>query len=216
MALTVNKDLWREARAAGLRNGRGLSGLIGTPQTVLSLFSLTRSLRNVSRLWIERHGERAAGVVSAILNRYVKLEDLFPNWDQPEERPLARRESEQLRRAVEARSEALTAREIRVLWLTFGLEGQPLSLAQVATKMGLTRERVRQIEAAALEKLGIRLPPARHKSTVARRLRARLLLKTLDGELRIQQLRIGPLRQRRGAADSEAKHRASASEVLAS
>jgi hypothetical protein len=139
-------------------------------------------LRNVSRLWIERHGERAAGVVSAILNRPVRLEELFPNWDQPEERPLAREECDLVRRALEARSRTLTAREMWVLLLTFGLSGQPPSFAAVGRQMGLTRERVRQIEVVALAKLGVKLPRGPHKSTVARRLRARLLLRALNGE----------------------------------
>jgi len=183
MPVTVNSDLWREAREAGTRHGRDLPQLIGTPRTVLNLFLLSRipkpRLRNVSRLWIERNGERAAGVVSALLNRRVNLEDLFPDWDRPEERPLDPEERERLRQALGARWTELTARQAEVLRLTFGLEGQPASLARVAVEMGVTRERVRQIEAAALEKLGVRLPRGRHKATVARRLRARQLLRSL-------------------------------------
>lgn len=183
MAVTVNSDLWRKAREAGTRHGRDLPQLIGTPRTVLDLFLLSRTpktrLSNVSRLWIERNGERAAGVVSALLNRRVKLEDLFPGWDRPEERPLEPDERERLRRALEERWTELTARQAAVLRLTFGLEGQPASLARVAVEMGVTRERVRQIEADALKKLGVRLPRGRHKATVARRLRARMLLRSL-------------------------------------
>jgi RNA polymerase sigma factor (sigma-70 family) len=183
MAVTVNSDLWRKAQDAGTRQGRDLLQLIGTPRTVLNLFLLSRTpktrLSNVSRLWIERHGERAAGVVSALLNRRVQLEDLFPDWDRPEERPLEPDERERLRRALEERWTELTARQAAVLRLTFGLEGQPASLARVAVEMGVTRERVRQIEADALKKLGVRLPRGRHKATVARRLRARMLLRSL-------------------------------------
>ena len=183
MPVTVNSDLWREAREAGTRHGRDLPQLIGTPRTVLNLFFLSRApkprLRNVSRLWIERNGERAAGVVSALLNRRVHLEDLFPDWDRPEERPLGPEERERLRQALGERWTELTARQAEVLRLTFGLEGQPASLARVAVEMGITRERVRQIEADALKKLGVRLPSGRHKATVARRLRARELLRSL-------------------------------------
>ena len=183
MPVTVNSDLWREAREAGTRHGRDLPQLIGTPRTVLNLFLLSPiprpRLRNVSRLWIERNGERAAGVVSALLNRRVKLEDLFPEWDRPEERPLGPEERERLRLALGARWTELTARQTAVLRLTFGLEGQPVSLARVAVEMGVTRERVRPIEAEARKKLGVRLPTGRHKATVARRLRARQLLRSL-------------------------------------
>ena len=185
MPVTVNSDLWREAREAGSRHGRDLPQLIGTPRTVLNLFLLSHTpkprLINVSRLWIERNGERAAGVVSALLNRRINLEDLFPDWDRPEERPLAPEEREQLRQALGARWTELTSRQAEVLRQTFGLKGQPASLARVAVEMGVTRERVRQIEADALKKLGVRLPRGRHKATVARRLRARQMLRSLIG-----------------------------------
>ena len=35
----------------------------------------------------------------------------------------------------------------------FGIDGVPLTLAEIGDKMGVTRERVRQIEARALGKL---------------------------------------------------------------
>jgi len=47
-----------------------------------------------------------------------------------------------------------TAREKRVLQLRFGLEdGQCRTLEQVGKEFGVTRERIRQIEAKALRKL---------------------------------------------------------------
>ncbi len=49
---------------------------------------------------------------------------------------------------------ALTPREQRVLELRFGLkDGQTYKLVEVANRFGLTRERVRQIEGRALDKL---------------------------------------------------------------
>jgi RNA polymerase sigma factor (sigma-70 family) len=185
MPVTVNSDLWREAREASERNGHSLTRLIGSPRTVLNLFLVSPAPRpvvsNVSRLWIERHGERAAGVVSALLDRPVRLEDLFPQWDRPEERPLDPEERERLEEALNARWGVLTPREASVLKLTFGVEGEPVSLAQVAAQTGVTRERIRQVETAALGKLGVKLPRGRHKATVARRLRARALLASLMG-----------------------------------
>jgi RNA polymerase primary sigma factor len=48
----------------------------------------------------------------------------------------------------------LTAREARVLTLRFGLvDGRELTLEEIGHKMGLTRERIRQIEHEALGKL---------------------------------------------------------------
>ncbi len=75
--------------------------------------------------------------------------------------------------------DAIDERDARVLKLRFGLEGQePLTLKQIGEQVGLTRERVRQIEVDALRKLQARLDddrptrlsepaPARH--TVRRR-----------------------------------------------
>jgi RNA polymerase primary sigma factor len=54
--------------------------------------------------------------------------------------------------------DAIDARDARVLRLRFGLEGQePLTLKQIGEEVGLTRERVRQIEVDALRKLQARL-----------------------------------------------------------
>jgi len=48
----------------------------------------------------------------------------------------------------------LSARESRIVELRYGLrDGQPLTLQDVAERFGLTRERIRQIEAQALQKL---------------------------------------------------------------
>jgi RNA polymerase primary sigma factor len=48
----------------------------------------------------------------------------------------------------------LLPREVRILQMRYGLlDGQALTLEQVGCKMGLTRERVRQIEAQALNRL---------------------------------------------------------------
>ncbi|MEO1130161.1 MAG: RNA polymerase sigma factor RpoD/SigA [Planctomycetota bacterium] len=54
--------------------------------------------------------------------------------------------------------EAIDEREARVLRLRFGLDGkEPLTLKQIGQEIGLTRERVRQIEVEALGKLNQRL-----------------------------------------------------------
>ena len=48
----------------------------------------------------------------------------------------------------------LTRREAKVLSLRFGLEdGHPRTLEEVGSAFGVTRERIRQIEAKALRKL---------------------------------------------------------------
>jgi RNA polymerase primary sigma factor len=54
--------------------------------------------------------------------------------------------------------DAIDEREARVLRLRFGLDGkEPLTLKQIGAEIGLTRERVRQIEVEALRKLNQRL-----------------------------------------------------------
>ena len=48
----------------------------------------------------------------------------------------------------------LPSREVRILQLRYGLfDGTPYTLEEVGKKMGVTRERVRQIEAQALSRL---------------------------------------------------------------
>ncbi len=60
----------------------------------------------------------------------------------------------ELRSKVEEVLEALTPRERAVIRLRFGLDdGTPLTLAEVGQRLGVSRERVRQLEADGLRKL---------------------------------------------------------------
>jgi len=192
----LNTKLWQEARQTCTQSGSSLYALAGIQRHTLTY---------VSRLWIEKHGERLAGIVSEVLERRVTIEDLFPQWDRPDERPLSPWEVSLLERAVDARSSDLSPRQRDIVRATFGLEGQPVSLAQVAARSGVTRERVRQIEEAALEKLGVRLPRGLHKSIVGRRRRARLLLEALN-----EKGREAPLSRIPAARPSAPETRASA------
>jgi len=47
----------------------------------------------------------------------------------------------------------LPERERRILELRFGFDGDPASLEEIGREVGLTRERVRQLEAEAFDKL---------------------------------------------------------------
>ena len=64
------------------------------------------------------------------------------------------------RQAIGLALEGLTTRECQVLRLRFGLEdGQERNLAEVGRTLGISRERVRQIEVASLQKLRQRISP---------------------------------------------------------
>jgi RNA polymerase primary sigma factor len=77
-----------------------------------------------------------------------------PKSLSPEDTTLRNEELELIERLLEAIDE----REARVLRLRFGLEGrEPLTLKQIGDEIGLTRERVRQIEIGALKKLNSRI-----------------------------------------------------------
>jgi RNA polymerase primary sigma factor len=59
-----------------------------------------------------------------------------------------------LRKALDEIFESLTPREVRILQLRFGLiDGYSYTLEEVGQKFGVTRERIRQIEAQALGRL---------------------------------------------------------------
>ena len=71
----------------------------------------------------------------------------------PEERLSVSLEEDTLRRAIES----LPEREQQVVKLRYGLNGDtdPKSLEEIGRQLGLTRERVRQVEAEALRRLAV-------------------------------------------------------------
>ena len=69
----------------------------------------------------------------------------------PEDQILSAMELERLRELLEK----LDTREARILKLRFGIgNGEPMTLKAIGKRFGLTRERVRQMEQQALERLG--------------------------------------------------------------
>jgi RNA polymerase primary sigma factor len=80
------------------------------------------------------------------------LGDFIEDDSVPEPADVASREM--LREQMQATLDSLSSRERRVLELRFGLEdGQSRTLEEVGQRFGVTRERIRQIEAKALRKL---------------------------------------------------------------
>ncbi|HKC72911.1 MAG TPA: RNA polymerase sigma factor RpoD/SigA [Chloroflexota bacterium] len=89
----------------------------------------------------------------------ASLADMLPDHSEetPEEEVAERQTSAEVREALRSLSE----RERMVLVLRFGLiDGRERTLAEVSKELGVTRERVRQIEGKALRKL--RRPTRRH------------------------------------------------------
>ena len=82
----------------------------------------------------------------------VTLADLLAD-DGPT--PLELAETASRRRLLAAALDELPVRERHVLWLRYGLAGgEPEPLREVGRRLGLTPERVRQIERTALSRLG--------------------------------------------------------------
>jgi RNA polymerase primary sigma factor len=80
------------------------------------------------------------------------LGDFIQDQDSPE--PVEMVTQNLLREHLQDVLSALPPREVRILQLRYGLlDGQSYTLEEVGKKMGVTRERVRQIEAQALSRL---------------------------------------------------------------
>ena len=86
----------------------------------------------------------------------ITFADIIPDESLPthDARLLQTEEQQAHRRQVAALLTHLTPREQQVIRLHFGLDGESVStLASIGRQLGISRERVRQIQAAALKKL---------------------------------------------------------------
>jgi RNA polymerase primary sigma factor len=139
-----------ERRQTLNRHSRKLEVDLGRPPT-------HEELAKASGLEL-KHVEEALSVAEAraSLNSPVgeddsELGDLFAdeNADDPEQVA----ENALRARAVREALSQLPERERRILELRFGLDGEPQSLEAIGAELGLTRERIRQLETQAMAHL---------------------------------------------------------------
>ena len=99
----------------------------------------------------------SAAQASVSLNQSVgaddegELGDLFADREAAD--PFEEAEESLRKQGVRKALDALPERERRILELRFGFEGDPWTLEAIGAELGLTRERVRQLEAQALQRL---------------------------------------------------------------
>ena len=71
----------------------------------------------------------------------------------------------------------LDARESRILAMRFGLDnGQPKTLEEVGARLGVTRERIRQIQEQALQKMRVKIEKKDQRITMPDRISGESLL----------------------------------------
>jgi RNA polymerase primary sigma factor len=99
----------------------------------------------------------SAAQASVSLNQSVgsddegELGDLFADREAAD--PFDEAEESLRKQGVRKALDALPQRERRILELRFGFEGDPWTLEAIGAELGLTRERVRQLEGQALQRL---------------------------------------------------------------
>ena len=139
-----------ERRQTLNRHARKLDAELGRPPTheELAKASGLRLQHVVEALSIP---EARASLNSPVGDEDGELGDLFADEhaDDPEEVA----ENALRARAVREALADLPERERRILELRFGLDGEPQSLEAIGAELGLTRERIRQLETHAIAKL---------------------------------------------------------------
>jgi RNA polymerase primary sigma factor len=132
-ANTLLQELGREATHAEIAEGMGLSAEAVAKTVAISMGHLSLD------------APRSPGDDTRLLDYLTDDESAAPDA-QTFERALTQAIFESLAR--------LKARESRILRLYFGLDGdEPMTLEEIGTRLGITRERVRQIKEKALSRL---------------------------------------------------------------
>jgi len=164
---TLEDELVREVAAQNVRSGRDVYDVSPTIRRDLILgsgiLSELTDLPDPLRTLVEQASSRVHEAAK-VARQPVSLEapigeeednhlgDLLPDSTSPAPVELATQKL--LQEQVDNVLASLTNRERRVLQLRFGLDdGHPRTLEEVGKEFGVTRERIRQIEAKALRKL---------------------------------------------------------------
>jgi RNA polymerase primary sigma factor len=158
---------------------RAIADQSRTIRVPVHMIDTMTKIRNIARDFLQRHGREAT--VEELADRAgLSIEDAECVWrmsrrpmsldqplgdsddgavgdfvrDQREEDPLRTVNQTALRSSVARALEGLPYREREIIRLRFGLaDGYAYTLEEVGTIFDVTRERVRQIEAKAVEKL---------------------------------------------------------------
>ena len=131
--------------------------------------------------------------------------ELFADQDgaHPGETILREDETETIRKLLEAIDE----REATVLRLRFGLDGRPpLTLKEIGEEIGLTRERVRQIEYNALDRLNAQLQDDRPSRFFKENLRSDGQPRPAHRSKRTRRRKISSIRCQLGRKDAVVSH----------
>ncbi|MCP4039029.1 MAG: sigma-70 family RNA polymerase sigma factor, partial [bacterium] len=101
---------------------------------------------------LDRLSREAISLESNVSGTEKRLEDFVP--DQGSEQPDGGMDNDRMRTGVGTLIGSLTPREQLILRLRYGLAGEEEhTLEQIGQTLGLSRERVRQLEARALKRL---------------------------------------------------------------
>lgn len=144
MVETINK-LMRTARKLMQELGRE-----PTPEEIGEIMDLepekVREILKISQNTTSLESPVGDGEDDSVLGDFIADDKQTTPYDATSQHML----TENIREVLSA----LSDREARVLEMRFGLEGgKPMTLEEVGRKFGVTRERIRQIEAKALRKL---------------------------------------------------------------
>ena len=110
---------------------------------MIPFISIDTVIESVVREQKENRNGSRRGFCRVWFDRITSADDLVENCEQ-----------EHMQEAVKSAMDALTERERRVLEERYGFnDGEEKTLGEVGTLLGVTRERIRQIEAKAIKKL---------------------------------------------------------------